>query len=222
MTRPSTVALVASVDVHRECEAWASSADEQDSCSSSRPLAPCQQYKPLCAMNLITKINFMNRVFFKEYTELKTSSARGQESTPRTLTELYIEHPYWRFSIKKTYKGHSQDPPTLVVKWMETLSRDVTWLRSDAFKKISCGAGSFKTKRFEIFSIDPLCHHPPPLPVGAGARGDGVAKQIDLGPRWDPGPPPERSVACRHRAALRVVPEQQSIPSPPARPSSRC
>ena len=63
-------------------------------------------------------------------------------------------------SIKKTYKGHSQDPPKPVVKWMETLSRDITWLRSDAFKKISCGAGSFKTKRFEIFSIDPLCHHP--------------------------------------------------------------
>ena len=45
------------------------------------------------------------------------------------------------------------------------------------------------------------------LPVAAGARGDGVAKQIDLGPRWDPRPPPERSVACRHRAALRVEPE---------------
>ena len=36
-------------------------------------------------------------------------------------------------SIKTNYKGHSPDPPTLVVKWMETLSRDVTWLRSDAF-----------------------------------------------------------------------------------------
>ena len=44
-----------------------------------------------------------------------------------------------------------------------------------------------------------------PLPVAAGARGDGVAKQIDLGPRWDPGPPPERSAACLQRAALRVV-----------------
>jgi hypothetical protein len=54
-------------------------------------------------------------------------------------------------SIKKTYKGHSQEPPTLVVKWMETLSRDVTWLRSDAFKKICCGAGLFKMQRFEIF-----------------------------------------------------------------------
>ena len=37
-------------------------------------------------------------------------------------------------SIKTNYKGHSPDPPTLVVKWMETLSRDVTWLRSDAFR----------------------------------------------------------------------------------------
>jgi hypothetical protein len=54
-------------------------------------------------------------------------------------------------SIKKIYKGHSQDPPTLVVKCKETLSRDVTWLRSDAFKKISCGAGLFKMQRFEIF-----------------------------------------------------------------------
>ena len=32
------------------------------------------------------------------------------------------------FSIEKTYKGHSPEPPTLVVKQMETLSRDVTWL----------------------------------------------------------------------------------------------
>jgi hypothetical protein len=54
-------------------------------------------------------------------------------------------------SIKKIYKGHSQDPPTLVVKCKETLSRDVTWLRSDAFKKISCRAGLFKMQRFEIF-----------------------------------------------------------------------
>ncbi len=38
-----------------------------------------------------------------------------------------------------------------------------------------------------------------------------MAKQIDLGPRWEPGPPPERSAACLQRAALRVVPEQQSI-----------
>ncbi len=36
-------------------------------------------------------------------------------------------------SIEKTYKGHSPEPPILVVKWMATLSRDITWLRSDAF-----------------------------------------------------------------------------------------
>ena len=66
----------------------------------------------------------------------------------------------------------------------------------------------------------PCCN--PALPVAAGARGDGVAKQIDLGPRWEPGPPPERSAACLQRAALRVVPEQQSIHIPPALPSSRC
>ena len=54
-------------------------------------------------------------------------------------------------SIKKSYKGHSQDPPTLVVKCKETLSRDVTWLRSDAFKNISSRDGLFKTQRFEIF-----------------------------------------------------------------------
>jgi hypothetical protein len=60
-------------------------------------------------------------------------------------------------SIKKIYKGHSQDPPpTLVVKCKETLSRDVTWLRSDAFTKISCGARLFKLQRFEIFLSNPL------------------------------------------------------------------
>ena len=55
-------------------------------------------------------------------------------------------------SIKKDYKGHSPEPPTLVVKCKETLSRDVTLLRSDAFKKISCGAGLFKMQRFETFA----------------------------------------------------------------------
>jgi hypothetical protein len=35
--------------------------------------------------------------------------------------------------VQRANKGHSQDPPILVVKWMATLSRDVTWLRSDAF-----------------------------------------------------------------------------------------
>jgi hypothetical protein len=54
--------------------------------------------------------------------------------------------------IKKDYKGHSPEPPTLVVKCKETLSRDVTLLRSDAFKKISCGAGLFKMQRFETFA----------------------------------------------------------------------
>ena len=34
--------------------------------------------------------------------------------------------------IEKSNKGHSPELPTLVVKWMETLSRDVTWLLSDA------------------------------------------------------------------------------------------
>ena len=116
-------------------------------------------------------------------------------------------------SIKKTYKGHSQDPPTLVVKWMETLSRDVTWLRSDAFLKNHRSPDNLKRNcsKFSeatlFVSIPPYPCCNPALPVAAGARGDGVAKQIDLGPRWDPRPPPERSVACRHRAALRVEPE---------------
>jgi hypothetical protein len=130
--------------------------------------------------------------------------------------------------IEKSNKGHSPEPPTLVVKWMETLSRDVTWLRSDAFLKNHRSPDNLKRNcsKFSeatlFVSIPPYPCCNPALPVAAGARGDGVAKQIDLGPRWDPRPPPERSVACRHRAALRVVPEQQSIPSPPARLSSRC
>ena len=40
-------------------------------------------------------------------------------------------------SIKKSFKGHSPDPPTLVVKWMGTLSRDVTCYGAMFFKKIT-------------------------------------------------------------------------------------
>ena len=136
--------------------------------------------------------------------------------------------------IEKSNKGHSPELPTLVVKWMETLSRDVTWLRSDAFLKNHRSPDNLK-RNFSKFSEATLLSAIPlrarqrnvpatlpSLPKGAGARGDGVAKQIDLGPRWEPGPPPERSAACLQRAALRVVPEQQSIHIPPARPSSRC
>jgi len=43
------------------------------------------------------------------------------------------------FSIEKTFKGHPPEPPTLVVMWMETLSRDITWLRSDALKNHNRG-----------------------------------------------------------------------------------
>jgi hypothetical protein len=131
--------------------------------------------------------------------------------------------------IEKSNKGHSPELPTLVVKWMETLSRDVTWLRSDAFLKnhrspdnLKRNCSKFSEATLLSASLPTRPATLPSLPKGAGARGDGVAKQIDLGPRWEPGPPPERSAACLQRAALRVVPEQQSIHIPPARPSSRC
>jgi hypothetical protein len=131
--------------------------------------------------------------------------------------------------IEKSNKGHSPELPTLVVKWMETLSRDVTWLRSDAFLKnhrspenLNRNCSKFSEATLLSASLPTRPATLPSLPKGAGARGDGVAKQIDLGPRWEPGPPPERSAACLQRAALRVVPEQQSIHIPPARPSSRC
>ena len=106
---------------------------------------------------------------------------------------------------------------------METLSRDVTWLRSDAFLKNHRSPDNLKRNcsKFSeatlFVSIPPYSRCNPALPVAAGARGDGVAKQIDLGPRWEPGPPPERSAACLQRAALRVVPEQQSIHIPGVR-----
>jgi len=149
----------------------------------------------------------------------------------QTLLLANILIPRFRtggFSIEKTYKGHSPEPPTLVVKWMETPSRDVTWLRSDAFLKNHQWPynlkrnGSKFSEATRLFSIPPYSPGNPPLTAGAGARGDGVAKQMDLGPRWEPGPPPESSAACLQHAALRVVPEQQSIHIPPAHPSSRC
>ena len=129
------------------------------------------------------------------------------------------------FSIEKTYKGHSPEPPTLVVKWMETLSRDVTWLRSDAFLKnhrspenLNRNCSKFSEATLLSASLPTRPATLPSLPKGAGARGDGVAKQIDLGPRWEPGPPPERSAACLQRAALRVVPEQTVDPHPAGAP----
>ena len=61
--------------------------------------------------------------------------------------------------IEKTYKGHSPEPPTLVVKWMETLSRDVTWLRSDAFLKNHRSPDNLK-RNCSKFLKRPSCQHP--------------------------------------------------------------
>jgi hypothetical protein len=88
-------------------------------------------------------------------------------------------------SIKKIYKGHSPEPPTLVVKCKETLSRDVTWLRSDAFKKISCWAGLFKMQRFEIFRSDPFINICQPWTTrrhAAAREGDEPGSQCGTAP----------------------------------------
>jgi hypothetical protein len=79
-------------------------------------------------------------------------------------------------SIKKNYKGHSQDPPTLVVKCKETLSRGYGAM---LLKKSAAGLDYLKCN-VSKFSEATLAGARRP---GAGARGHGVEKQIDLGPR---------------------------------------
>ncbi len=94
-------------------------------------------------------------------------------------------------SIKKFYKGHSQDPPTLVVKCKETLSRDVTWLRSIALwrgRLLTTGCPHFLRPVVTVLAGDVSC--------GAAAAG-GVSE--GAGPGRGPQPAVWRGAAVLRR-----------------------
>jgi hypothetical protein len=95
------------------------------------------------------------------HTPRKPANSLVTSNVTQYCTAWFFAIPYWRFN-KKIYKGHSPEPPKLVVKCKETLSRDVTWLRSDAFKKICCWAGLFKIQRkFSEATLSPQSPSPP-------------------------------------------------------------